>query len=263
MEEIYRGNSVIEVYSVQSTLVIGLLTLATLSSISSVTSLRVTTTTSSSSFKYSLSSTTTSTLSTSIYTRTLASITIVSPIPSGALYDVQANGVALIGIGLLIVYTSRSLYVASILACTSEYLITSSYTNIYFVTRTNCNLHYGLALYMLNTNGVNTFSLYDISCFTSTTIALLPPPRAICNIQANSVALTRTSLLIIYTSRSLYIASILAYTSKCLTTSSYTNIYFVAKTNYNLYYGLALYILNTNRVNAYSFYDASYLLPTL
>jgi hypothetical protein len=92
-----------------------------------------------------------------------------SPTPSGAVCDVQADSVALSGAGLLVGYTgaSGSPYVTSILACATQCFSTSTCTNVYFVNGTTCNLHYGPTSYVVNTSGMNAYSLYDLTCFSS------------------------------------------------------------------------------------------------
>ena len=92
-----------------------------------------------------------------------------SPKPSGAVCDVQADAVALAGSGLLVGYTGASgnPSVKSIQACASECFSTSTCTNVYFVNGTTCNLHYGATSFVENTSGINAFSLYDLTCFSS------------------------------------------------------------------------------------------------
>ena len=41
-------------------------------------------------------------------------------------------------------------------------------TNIYFIARSNCNLHYGRISYVINTSSVNAHGIYNVSCFTDT-----------------------------------------------------------------------------------------------
>lgn len=144
-------------------------------SITSSTSSHSSTTTtlsSSSSSSKSTTSTTTATSTSSLCTGTPTGIAIASPTPSGAVCDIQADSVTLAGAGLLTAYTSGSPYVTSVQACAAECIATSTCTNIYFVAGANCNLHYGPTSYVLNTNGVNAYSLYDVSCFTTCAIML-------------------------------------------------------------------------------------------
>jgi hypothetical protein len=181
----------------------------------------------------------------------------VSPIPAAAICNVQADAVAVIGSGLLTSYTSESPFVASAQACAAECITTSTCTNIYFNTGVNCNLHYGPISYVANTNGVNAFSLYNASCFSTVTTASPIPLGAICDVQADAVAITGSGLLTAYTSGSPYVISPQACAAQCVATSTCTNFYFNAGVNCNLHYGATSYVLNTNGVNAYSLYDVS------
>lgn len=94
---------------------------------------------------------------------------LISPTPSAAVCDVQADSAAETGAGLLVAYTgaSGSPYVTSIQACASQCFSTTTCTNIYFINGTNCNLHYGPTSYADNNSGINAYSLYDLTCFSS------------------------------------------------------------------------------------------------
>ena len=197
------------------------------------------------------------TTSTSLCTGTPTGIALASPAPSRAVCNVQANGLALAGTGLLIAYTSGSPFVASVLACAGQCIATSTCTNFYFVAKASCNLHYGANSYVLNNSGVNAFSFYDISCFTGIALASPAPSGALCNVQANSLALTGTGLLIAYTSGSPYVTSVQACAAQCKATSTCTNFYFIAGSNCNLHYGANSYVLNNGGVNAFTLYDIS------
>lgn len=91
---------------------------------------------------------------------------LASPTPSGAICDIQADSVVVSGSGILVEYGSGSPYVASVAACGAQCLATTSCTNLYFNVGVNCNLHYGPISYVVNTNGVNSYSLYAVACFT-------------------------------------------------------------------------------------------------
>ena len=73
-------------------------------------------------------------------------------------------------------------YVTSINACSAQYIATTTCTSFYFNVGVNCNLHYRLVSYILNTNKANSYSLYKISCFDYYNLALTttftPPPAA-------------------------------------------------------------------------------------
>ncbi|KAH7397939.1 hypothetical protein BKA64DRAFT_708613 [Cadophora sp. MPI-SDFR-AT-0126] len=89
-----------------------------------------------------------------------------SPVPSGAVCGVQANGVALAGTGTLINYTTGP-YVLNIQACVAIYMTTATCTNVFFIAGSACNLHYGVNSYVVNNSGVNAYSMYDTSCFAT------------------------------------------------------------------------------------------------
>ena len=142
----------------------------------------------------SLSTTTFASISSSSVQSTLSSATstlsstptacgavaLTSPTPSGSICGVQADSVVVSGSGILTEYGSGSPYVASIDACSAQCIATATCTNFYFNVGVNCNLHYGPVSYVLNTNGVNSYSLYEISCFDCYNLALTttftPPP---------------------------------------------------------------------------------------
>ncbi|PVH71238.1 hypothetical protein DL98DRAFT_660757 [Cadophora sp. DSE1049] len=89
-----------------------------------------------------------------------------SPVPSGAVCGVQANGVALAGTGTLINYTTGP-YVLNIQACVAICIATATCTNVFFIAGSACNLHYGVNSYVVNNSGVNAYSMYDTSCFAT------------------------------------------------------------------------------------------------
>ena len=182
---------------------------------------------------------------------------IASPTPYGVVCGVLGDAIAISGSGLLTAYTSGSLYVLSIQACGAQCIATATCTNIYFSANSNCNLHYGKMSYVLNTSGVNAFGIYNVSCFAEAYPIAPTPIGAVCDVQADGVALAGSGLLVAYTgaSGSPYVTSIQACASKCFSTSTCTNVYFVNGTACNLHYGATSYVDNTSGVNAFSLYD--------
>jgi hypothetical protein len=181
----------------------------------------------------------------------------VSPTPYGVVCGTLGDSTALSGTGLLTAYSSGSPYVLSVQACGAQCMATATCTNIYFVAGSSCNLHYGQMSYVPNNSGVNAYSIYNVSCFTDSYLASPAPSGAVCNVLADSVALTGTGLLVAYTgaSGSPYVTSIQACATQCFSTSTCTNFYFVNGTSCNLHYGANSYVVNNSGVNAYNFYD--------
>ena len=108
-----------------------------------------------------------------------------------------------------------------------------------------------------NNSGVNAYEIYDVACFIDVFLKSPAPFGSVCNVQADSIALTGTGLLAGYngTSGSPYVGSIQACAAECFSTSTCTNFYFVNGTSCNLHYGKISYVINNTGVNAYNFYN--------
>lgn len=90
---------------------------------------------------------------------------LASPTPTGAICGGKGSSTALTGAGTLVGYGSGSPYVASLAACSAKCLATSCCTNIYFISGSYCNLHYGPSAFLPNA-GSTLFDFYNASCFT-------------------------------------------------------------------------------------------------
>ena len=170
---------------------------------------------------------------------------------------VLGDSTALTGTGLITAYVAGSPFVLTAQACGAQCIATATCTNVYFVVGKSCNLHYGKLSYVINNSGVNAYEIYDVACFTDAFLKSPAPSGSVCNVQADSTALTGTGLLSGYsgTSGSPYVGSIQACAAECFSTSTCTNFYFVNGTSCNLHYGKTSYVINNTGVNAYSLYD--------
>ncbi|KAI9050624.1 hypothetical protein LZ554_005783 [Drepanopeziza brunnea f. sp. 'monogermtubi'] len=194
-------------------------------------------------------------------TSSCTGLALATPKPSTALCGIKANFIAKAGSGALTSYSTGP-YVASYQACAAQCIATSTCTNVYFVQGSTCNLKYGPVSYVVNTSGVNAYSLYTTDCFQCATcpnavLASPAPAGSLCNVAGNSIPAAGTGTLVAYGAGSPYAANIRACGSVCFATAGCTNVYFVAGTNCNLHYGPTTYTPNTSGVNVFYIYDAS------
>ncbi|KAH7364617.1 hypothetical protein BKA65DRAFT_573061 [Rhexocercosporidium sp. MPI-PUGE-AT-0058] len=207
------------------------------------------------------STTTTSATTTSKPSATSSCTAIALATPKVSPCGIKANGIAVAGGGTLIAFSSGE-FVANINVCAAKCMATATCTNVFFVAGKACNLHYGPIAYVANTNGVNAYDLYAMSCFACSTcpnaaVASPAPVGSMCNIPANGIAKAGSGSLTSYATGSPYVASIQACGTICMQTATCTNVLFIQGKACNLKFGALAYVPNTSGVNAYGLYDVS------